>query len=83
MLKQQAAPILTRVASILRVDNHAVRVEGHTDAVPAAGSSYPTNWELASYPVENHGFSRPDSWTDEYRRIFDIFERSLKPGAKR
>ena len=42
-----------------------------------------TNWELASYPVENHGFSRPDSWTDEYRRIFEIFERSLKPGAKR
>lgn len=42
-----------------------------------------TNWELASYPVENHGFTRPDSWTDEYRRIFDIFERSLKPGARR
>jgi dipeptidyl aminopeptidase/acylaminoacyl peptidase len=42
-----------------------------------------TGWELASYPVENHGFVRPDSWTDEYRRIFDIFERSLKPGAKR
>jgi dipeptidyl aminopeptidase/acylaminoacyl peptidase len=42
-----------------------------------------TNWELASYPVENHGFSRPDSWTDEYRRIFEIFERSLKPGVKR
>jgi dipeptidyl aminopeptidase/acylaminoacyl peptidase len=40
-------------------------------------------WELASYPVENHGFVRPDSWTDEYRRIFDIFERSLKPGGKR
>ena len=42
-----------------------------------------TGWELASYAVENHGFVRPDSWTDEYRRIFDIFERSLKPGAKR
>ena len=42
-----------------------------------------TGWELASYPVENHGFVRPDSWTDEYRRIFEIFERSLKPGAKR
>lgn len=42
-----------------------------------------TGWELASYPVENHGFVRPDSWTDEYRRIFDIFERSLRPGARR
>jgi dipeptidyl aminopeptidase/acylaminoacyl peptidase len=42
-----------------------------------------TGWELAVYPVENHGFTRPSSWTDEYRRIFELFERSLaKPGAK-
>ena len=37
-----------------------------------------TNWELASYPVEDHGFTRPSSWTDEYRRIFELFERSLR-----
>ena len=42
-----------------------------------------TRWELASYPVENHGFVRPDSWTDEYRRIFEIFENSLRPGGRR
>jgi dipeptidyl aminopeptidase/acylaminoacyl peptidase len=36
-----------------------------------------TRWELASYPVENHGFVRPDSWTDEYRRIFELFEAHL------
>jgi dipeptidyl aminopeptidase/acylaminoacyl peptidase len=35
------------------------------------------NWELAVYPVEDHAFVRPSSWTDEYRRIFEIFERSL------
>lgn len=42
-----------------------------------------TRWELASYPVENHGFSRPDSWTDEYRRIFELFEMHLaqRPGT--
>lgn len=40
-----------------------------------------TNWELASYPVEDHGFTRPDSWTDEYRRILEIFERTLRPGS--
>jgi dipeptidyl aminopeptidase/acylaminoacyl peptidase len=38
-----------------------------------------TNWELAVYPVEDHGFVRPDSWTDEYRRILELFERSLVP----
>lgn len=36
-----------------------------------------TGWELAVYPVENHGFVRPDSWTDEYRRIFELFERTI------
>jgi dipeptidyl aminopeptidase/acylaminoacyl peptidase len=36
-----------------------------------------TRWELASYPVENHGFVRPDSWADEYRRIFELFEAHL------
>jgi dipeptidyl aminopeptidase/acylaminoacyl peptidase len=35
------------------------------------------HWELAVYPVENHGFTRPDSWTDEYRRILELFERWL------
>jgi dipeptidyl aminopeptidase/acylaminoacyl peptidase len=29
-----------------------------------------TNWELAPYPVENHGFVEPTSWADEYKRIF-------------
>ena len=37
-----------------------------------------TNWELAVYPVENHGFVQPSSWTDEYRRIFKLFETHLK-----
>ncbi len=36
------------------------------------------NWELASYPVEDHGFVEPSSWTDEYKRIYKLFERVLK-----
>ena len=36
------------------------------------------NWELASYPVEDHGFVQPSSWTDEYKRIFKLFEQTLK-----
>ena len=36
------------------------------------------NWEMAVYPVENHGFVEPSSWTDEYRRIFELFESTLK-----
>jgi dipeptidyl aminopeptidase/acylaminoacyl peptidase len=37
-----------------------------------------THWQLAVYPVEDHGFVRPDSWTDEYRRILELFERTLR-----
>ncbi|NLA66964.1 MAG: prolyl oligopeptidase family serine peptidase [Gammaproteobacteria bacterium] len=35
-------------------------------------------WELASYPMERHGFVHADSWYDEYRRILELFERALK-----
>jgi dipeptidyl aminopeptidase/acylaminoacyl peptidase len=36
------------------------------------------NWEVAIYPLEGHGFREPSSWTDEYRRIFKLFETHLK-----
>ena len=36
------------------------------------------NWELAVYPVEDHGFTEPSSWTDEYKRILKLFETTLK-----
>ncbi len=35
------------------------------------------NWEMAVYPVERHGFVEPSSWTDEYTRIFNLFNKSL------
>jgi dipeptidyl aminopeptidase/acylaminoacyl peptidase len=36
------------------------------------------NWELASYPVEDHGFVEATSWADEYKRILKLFETHLK-----
>jgi dipeptidyl aminopeptidase/acylaminoacyl peptidase len=36
------------------------------------------NWELAVYPMENHDFIEPSSWTDEYKRVFNLFETVLK-----
>ncbi len=35
------------------------------------------NWELAVYPVEGHGFTEPESWTDEYSRILKLFNETL------
>jgi len=36
------------------------------------------NWEFAVFPVERHGFVEPSSWTDEYKRIFKLFQTTLK-----
>jgi len=36
------------------------------------------HWELAVYPVENHGFVQPASWADEYKRILRLFETNLR-----
>jgi len=38
-----------------------------------------TNWEVAPYPVEDHGFEREESWADEYKRILKLFVENLKP----
>ncbi len=35
------------------------------------------NWELAVYPMEDHGFVEPSSWTDEYKRILKLFNDKL------
>jgi dipeptidyl aminopeptidase/acylaminoacyl peptidase len=37
------------------------------------------HWELASYPLEPHGYVQPESWLDQYRRIFKLFEQALRP----
>jgi len=40
------------------------------------------NWELAVFPVEDHGFKEPTSWTDEYRRILRLYETHLGSRAE-
>jgi dipeptidyl aminopeptidase/acylaminoacyl peptidase len=35
------------------------------------------NWEMAVYPVEDHGFVEPSSWADEYKRILKLFNSTL------
>jgi dipeptidyl aminopeptidase/acylaminoacyl peptidase len=38
-----------------------------------------TNYfEAMLYPSENHGFTRPSSWTDEYERILNFFNKHLR-----
>lgn len=35
------------------------------------------NWEMAVYPIEDHGFVTSSSWTDEYKRILKLFNTTL------
>lgn len=36
------------------------------------------HWELAVFPLERHGFVEPSSWREEYKRIYRLFETSLR-----
>ena len=36
------------------------------------------DWEFAVFPMERHGFVEPSSWTDEYKRIFKLFQGTLR-----
>jgi dipeptidyl aminopeptidase/acylaminoacyl peptidase len=37
------------------------------------------DWQLAIFPVEDHGFREPTSWMDEYKRITKLFDTNLLP----
>jgi dipeptidyl aminopeptidase/acylaminoacyl peptidase len=87
---RQSSPIY--FAENMRPDQHLVMLHGmidtnvhFSDVVRLAQRLIELgkeNWEMAVYPVENHGFVEPTSWTDEYRRIFELFERTLRePGC--
>lgn len=39
-------------------------------------------WEMAVYPVEDHGFIESSSWADEYKRIFRLFEQHLRQSKR-
>jgi dipeptidyl aminopeptidase/acylaminoacyl peptidase len=35
------------------------------------------NFEISPYPMDRHGFTNADSWLDEYKRIYRLFEEHL------
>ena len=51
-IKSEGLVVLGKVIEILKsVNDKAIRIEGHTDAIPISGSlaqRYPTNWELSA-----------------------------------
>ena len=39
------------------------------------------DFEMAVYPLDPHGFVHPDSWLDEYRRIWRLMKTNLEPAG--
>ena len=44
----QAAPVLDKLAEVLKPFSNPIRVEGHTDDRPIKTASFPSNWELSA-----------------------------------
>jgi len=36
------------------------------------------NFSMSPYPLDRHGFTNADSWLDEYKRIYRLFEFNLR-----
>jgi chemotaxis protein MotB len=47
-LADETSEALKAVAAVLKVDHHAIQVEGHTDNVPIRNAVFPSNWELSA-----------------------------------
>lgn len=39
---------LKAIASVLKLDSHAIQVEGYTDNIPISNTLFPSNWELSA-----------------------------------
>ncbi|MGA9332924.1 MAG: prolyl oligopeptidase family serine peptidase [Rudaea sp.] len=38
------------------------------------------NFWISPYPLDRHGFTNADSWLDEYKRIYHLFDRTIGAG---
>ena len=48
ILEENSRKTLRAVAQVIRNDDHAIQVEGHTDNVPIQTATFPSNWELST-----------------------------------
>lgn len=47
-IKENAAKVLLKMTDLIKANNRAIRVEGHTDNVPIRNSRFASNWELST-----------------------------------
>lgn len=66
-LSSQTSEALKAVASVLKDDNHTIRVEGHTDSVPIKTALFPSNWELSAVRASSVVRLFIENGVDEHR----------------
>ncbi len=73
------ADSLSRPALILHglIDNN-VGFQDAAQYIDALIKSGNTDFDMMMYPSERHAYQYPNSWYDQYLRIFEFFERHLK-----
>ncbi|MFZ6658170.1 flagellar motor protein MotD [Undibacterium sp. TJN19] len=58
---------LKAIAGVLKIDTHAIQVEGHTDNVPIKNPIYPSNWELSAVRASTVARLLTENGVDEAR----------------
>lgn len=58
---------LKAIAGVLKIDTHAIQVEGHTDNLPIKNSIFPSNWELSAVRASTVARLLTENGVDENR----------------
>jgi chemotaxis protein MotB len=69
---------LRAISAVLRVDNHQVQIEGHTDNLPIHNPAFPSNWELSAMRASTVARLLTENGVDE-RRITAIGQGAKMP----
>jgi len=77
-LAPQSVQVLRAISAVLRVDNHQVQIEGHTDNLPIHNPAFPSNWELSAMRASTVARLLTENGVDE-RRITAIGQGAKMP----
>jgi len=79
-LSPDSIQALTAIASVLKLDNHAIQVEGYTDNLPIKNSIFPSNWELSAGRASTVARLLTENGVDE-NRVTAVGQGAKQPVA--
>ncbi|MFZ6848449.1 flagellar motor protein MotD [Undibacterium sp. RuRC25W] len=77
-LSPDSIQALTAIASVLKIDTHAIQVEGYTDNIPIKNSIFPSNWELSAGRASTVARLLTENGVDE-NRVTAVGQGSKQP----